>query len=269
MNNLQQLPNVDYGLYLLAKVVFNSDPQKKQRIKVEIPNLLEGEPDTLPWLSKIGDGWLGYGATFGRMEVPPVGAWVTVKFEGGDLSYGKCVGSTPVAETNLGPLETNYPFRYGFRDPAGNYFYTDTTTGSVDVEFHHKSGTSIHIADNGALTLNVANNETITVNGNLSTTVTGNMSATVSGNMSATVSGAATFAVSGSITSSGSAWTHTGAMNLIGLLTVTGAMKASGSITDTYLTNTKTMSDMRTEYNIHTHVSFDGGGTTTVPTPQL
>lgn len=131
--------------------------------------------------------------------------------------------------------------------PAGEYWIV------------HRSGSTLKFHDSGDVELVAA--------GSLSAAVTGSVTATVAGSLNATVSGDATFAIAGSLTSSAAAWTHTGAMNLIGLLSVTGAIRASTSITDTYPTNTKTMGDMRTVFNTHTHA--ENGTTTSTPTPTI
>lgn len=213
MNNLQTLEATNYSQFFLAKVVFNEDPLRKQRVKVVIPQLLEGDAASLPWLLSIKPMGMGFGANFGTMNVPPVGSWVVVKFENGELSYGQCLGSTPVGESSLGPLETNYPFRYGFVDPAGNHLYVDTTNGSTDVEFRHNSGTTFHIRNNGKaeativndLSVSVANNAVVQVNGNVTLTVTG------------------------SITSSAGVWNHTGDVNVTGTITGSVDVVANGT----------------------------------------
>lgn len=213
MNNLQSLQSTDYTQFFLAKVVFNNDPTLKQRIKVTIPQLLEGDTELLPWVLAIKPVGFGFGDTFGVMSVPPLGSWVVVRFEAGELSYGQCLGSTPVGESSLGPLETNYPFRYGFRDPAGNHFYVDTTPGSVDLEFRHKSGTTFHIRDNGKTEATVVNDLVVTVSNNANVTVHGNV----------------TLTVDGGITSSANVWNHTGDVNVTGTITATVDVLAAGT----------------------------------------
>lgn len=61
----------------------------------------------------------------------------------------------------------------------------------------------------------------------------------------------------GTLTSSAPQWNHTGN------ITVMGNIKASGDITDTYQTNTRTMAGMRTVYNGHTHSDPQGGNVST------
>jgi hypothetical protein len=251
MNNINQLDSPDYSKRFLAKVVDNNDPLKKQRIKVTIPNLLEGDAANLPWLARISPTGLGYGPSYGSVMVPAVGSWVVVRFEEGKLEYGHFDGSTPMGSAFVSPLMTNYPFRYGFQDPVGNYFYVDTTPGSETASFVHKSGTILTIAANGAVTINTASNEQVTINGNLTAHVTGNAGVTVDGNFN--------MAVGGSMTTSAVSWTHTGPTNILGnthitgATTVTGNIGATGSITDTTGSNSKSMKDTRDTYNTHTH----------------
>jgi phage gp45-like len=266
MNNLNSLEGVNYQQYFMAKVVANDDPTKKQRIKVIIPMLLDEDTPNLPWVGMITDPDLGYGTNYGRMSVPVVGSWVVVRFENGQLTYGQCIGSMPQQETQLPDLEVNYPNRYGFRDPAGNQFYVDLTPGSMTLEFKHKSGTKIEVVDNGAVNITSVSDVNVDVTGNVTTSVSGNMDATIGGNLSASIGGNANFSVSGSITSSAASWNHTGAMNLLGNLAVTGNIGATGNIIDTTGSNSKTMANIRSTYNTHTHPETgDGGGTTLVP----
>lgn len=69
--------------------------------------------------------------------------------------------------------------------------------------------------------------------------------------------GTVTLVSAGTLTSSAPQWNHTGN------ITVTGDIKASGDITDTYLTNTRTIGGMRTVYNGHTHTDPQGGSVST------
>jgi hypothetical protein len=227
----------------LATVTDTADPLQQQRIKVTVPGLLEGANESLPWVMPLHPSLFGTGATYGQFGVPPVGAKVIVYFQGDDLLYGVTVGTVPMQSADLGPLKENYPMRYGWRDPAANYFYVDTTPGATTVKFEHKSGTTIEIADNGTIavfskmnvTVNVTEqaviqtgkDATLYVMGNLSATVLGNAAVQVGGNLSASASGSGTLNFGGGLTTAAPSWSHTGPLALAGTLAVTGAMTAA------------------------------------------
>lgn len=147
LNSISQIESADYKVCMLAQVVDNVDPDKKQRIKVRVPMLLDQPKEQLPWVLRVSDSPFGFGANFGTVSVPPIDAWVMVYFEQGNLLYGQWIGSTPLKETSLPVLEENYPHRYGMRDPKGNHFYVDTQAGTV--QFQHHTGTRIDVANNG------------------------------------------------------------------------------------------------------------------------
>ncbi len=153
-NSVQQLESDSYEGYYVATVVDNNDPKKLQRVRVNIPELMEGASALLPWIAPIQKAVFGFGNTSGTVSVPEVGSQVVVQFQEGDLSYGLMLGAIPSKVFELpGELSTNYPKRYGWKDPAGNVFYVDTTSGSNDVEFKHVSGTTIHINNAGEVTV--------------------------------------------------------------------------------------------------------------------
>ncbi len=65
------------------------------------------------------------------------------------------------------------------------------------------------------------------------------------------------------------AWNHTGPLNLTGLMTVIGAIRATADITDFYLSGSPySMRSFRILYNSHTHHENDVGGETNQPTQQ-
>lgn len=219
-NSAMQLEQSEYTKPFLAQVVENNDPDKRQRIKVRIPGLLDGTVEFLPWVlpkhdTRFGTG-TGSNGPYGHQYVPPVGALVVVRFQEGELAYGLTDGMIP--SVGIDVLQTNYPNRYGLRDPGGNHFYVDTQSG--DVEFRHKSGTTVHIQGDGAVSVTCVKDLTATVQQNLTATVQQNLNATVSGNTSVNTSGNTDLHTSGTMNLQSG-----GAMNLTagGNLKLTGA----------------------------------------------
>ena len=139
---------------------------------------------------------------------------------------------------------------------AGLRFHDDAMVppivGAGEILIRHQSGSLLKFQANGDVELATARD----------------LRATVGGSLTAQVAGNATFAVTGSVTSSAAAWNHTGAMNLLGNLAVTGNIGATGNIVDLSGSNSKTMANMRTVYNTHTHPETGTGGGTTNPPNQ-
>lgn len=239
-------PDMVGSTFFIAKVVDNEDPLQKQRVRVLIPGLLEGETENLPWLLPVQHAPWGAGvaANVGTMGVPHVDDLIVVVFQHGDLNRGLWLGATTFNQQSLGVLLTNYPRRYGFVDHVQNHFYIDTTDGQTDVEFRHNSGTTIHIRDTGTIDIHVVEDVNtqvdrhvnLTVNGNVTglvqgtadLTVEGNVTATLNSNLQATVNGSATISVQGGIVSDSPTWAHTGNINIDGLVTVTQDVVADG-----------------------------------------
>lgn len=91
------------------------------------------------------------------------------------------------------------------------------------------TGSSIKFSNDGQMITITNGNNTITVDGDMNITVSGEVSINAP------------------------------------QVTINGDLRVSGSVTDNYNTNTKTMSDMRTAYNAHAHIS-NGNGNLTDPT---
>lgn len=170
--------------YLLARVVENNDPLFMQRIKVVIPEKLEGGVDDLPWLLPLHPHVAGFGTTYGVVNVPPVGAQVTVEFQNGSPYYGLVIGSVPEKRFDPGPLKTNYPNRRGWIDPQGNYFYIDNTAGQNEIEVFHASGTRLRILNSGEVQIFTQSNTKIDVTGNADVSVRGSTSVQSDGALS-------------------------------------------------------------------------------------
>lgn len=194
LNNLNETKTASY---ILARVVENNDPLFLQRVKVAIPTVLEGNVEDLPWLMPLHAHVGGFGLTHGVVDIPPIGAQVVVEFQNGSPYYGLVLGSVPEKRSEMEPLMVNYPNRRGWMDPSGNYFYIDSTEESVEVEFHHKSGTSIKILDSGEVQILTVSNTSVDVQGNATVNVTGNTEVTVEGDASVAVSGATEIASAG------------------------------------------------------------------------
>lgn len=229
-NNMQQFGAPDYTGLFLATVKDNNDPEQRQRVKVSIPRLLEGNVADLPWVSPILDAPFGMTSDSGVMNVPALGALVVVQFQNGDLNYGVIAGSIHSQQhTPNAALLLNYPKRRGWRDIAGNLFWIDTTAGSVEVHYQHPSGTTIHI--NNAGEVEVTNTTKVTVN---------TAEAYVNASTKVDVTAPNTNVI--------------GNLNVTGVTTLVGNVAASGG---TFTHNTKNVGAA------HIHSGVQSGGSTT------
>ena len=151
-NNLNQFESPDYTVPFMGKVIDNKDPKKLQRVKVEVPNLLTGSPEDLPWCFPAQHSLFGMTDTAYSVGVPVIGSYVMIEFQSGDIHYGMVKSCLHTAKSEVsGELATNYPNRRGWLDPSNNLFYIDITSGQVIVHFLHKSGTRLTIQDNGKI----------------------------------------------------------------------------------------------------------------------
>lgn len=166
-------------MYHLGVVVENNDPKRMQRIKVNIPNKMEAPIEELDWIGPISRSPFGVGDSFGTMCVPALGSVVIVYFQGGNIKYGLHEGSAISVKFTPHPeLLINYPRRYGFCDPAGNYMYIDYTPDQVSMHLYHKSGTNFDIDNEGNVVGHVVKNTTIKIDGDTSIETDGNTTIT-------------------------------------------------------------------------------------------
>ena len=213
-NNSNQVEAPDYSGYFIGTVVANNDPTFRQRIKVTIPELLTGAEPMLPWVAPVLQSEFGVTPSAGVMQVPAIGSVVRVEFQNGELYYGLASGYLHTANHSpASELLVNYPARHGWKDPAGNLFYVDHTSGQVDVHFRHVSGTTIHIANDG--------NVSVTTPQSLIVTATNNVTVNC---VNATVNASASVAVNTPLTA------VSGNMTVGGTVVVGGAISAGGSI---------------------------------------
>lgn len=190
LDNINEQDKPNYSGYFIGTVVYNDDPEHIERIKVTIPSLFVGAPDTLPWLGKkkaelFPDSTNGTYGTFGL--VPKVGDQVIVEFQDSNPLYGLYSGMPHQSNERVAEALVNYLYRYGFKDPAGNLFMVDTKPGAVEILIQHVSGTLLRINNSGSIDL---------------------------------------LAI-GDITSSSPQWNHTGPVNITGNVAVTGGITST------------------------------------------
>lgn len=196
--SLHDLKPLDSNRLLVGIVVDNNDPTKKQRIRVQIPGVLEGEDTSLlPWMAPRHMSPYGIGDDFGVQRIPRIGSRVYVSFQDGDGSFGEYLADVVSASvTPPDELLTNYPNRVGMFTPLGDLMYLDMTSG--DMMMRRVSGTSVKIDGAGNMVVVCAGNFTHTIKGNYTLVVEGDSTQMCSGNLTSTVSGDAGLLVEGS-----------------------------------------------------------------------
>lgn len=160
-----------------GKVVYNNDPLKLQRIKVIIPEFLEGINidknkkradqeilDCLPWITPFE-----HYTAFGRaIVVPEINDYVKVTFPYNDAHLGFYDNSyfihenNALAKTHAPVFNVDYPKTVGYEDSTGTYLAINKEQKYMD--FKHNSGFRIQINQNGKCEITVPDNLEIEVN---------------------------------------------------------------------------------------------------------
>lgn len=138
-----------------GKVVDNKDPEMKCRIKVQIPGLLEGSIDDLPWCLPVFNSGFGESDKFTHIIIPEIGTELAIEFPSGDTQLPHYSSRWHINEVPE-PFKTNYPDRYGYIDRNGTYYYNDKKT--KEFKFHHYSGFEFIIDDKGNFRLETPGN---------------------------------------------------------------------------------------------------------------
>ena len=170
-NNLNEQNNAYEGRMFIGTVVDNNDPKKLTRVKATVLNLYEGAKELLPWIAPSGNGIIpndpkgSYGT---QILPPPIGSEIIIVLQDGNPQYGMWPGS-PLRKA-VSELTSIYPFGYGFKDPKGNWFLTNTKTG--EVKYIHNTGTSIVISKDGAINVRSVKDINIHADGDIRMTAT-------------------------------------------------------------------------------------------------
>jgi len=179
INSLIDVPDRDYdGVYFEGTVVDNNDPDKLERVRISCPGLYEGSDTTMfPWARSIRRMMFGGGQHVGQFGVPIIGTTVSFILDQGDPHHPIYLGYSLKDGNQVTEAGTNYPNRYGFKDPNGNLFYIDMTTKTVHFT-HGNSGMTIDIAADGSITVNTPARATITSTGDITFTSQGKVQIT-------------------------------------------------------------------------------------------
>lgn len=134
-------------------VVFNEDPKKIGRVKVEIPELLEGEVENLPFvLPKV----FSPNPEGTSLNVPEVGSKIWIEFLNGDiyLPFYKAFYNSELTylsspKGGIDEFQEKYPNVYGYLDSTGTYVKIDKENRFMEIQ--HTSGIKISFNKKGEL----------------------------------------------------------------------------------------------------------------------
>ncbi|MFO1434526.1 MAG: phage baseplate assembly protein V [Candidatus Competibacteraceae bacterium] len=146
----------------------NRDPEKRGRLKLRVPSVLDQEETdwALPCLP------YGGGAGYGLFLVPPPGAQVWVEFEEGDLHRplwtGTCWQQTGDVPTDAAKSP---PTAHLLQTPAGHLVQLDDENGARQLRLHHAGGAELLIDNDGIVTLTDSNGATVTLDAKASAVV--------------------------------------------------------------------------------------------------
>lgn len=169
VNQAVQKPNSQIGgTKLLGYVIDDADPDKRQRVRIRIPQLHKGVPDNeLPWAVYRAEGQHNSGAGAGSVRVPTKGSKVYSSFDDNDPHHPYYGGSPTTDDVNKDNelLQEDYPNTYGQIDQAGNMWKVNTQQNTMQLK--HVSGMAFDIGSGGDVTIASPGNVTISAKGNL------------------------------------------------------------------------------------------------------
>ena len=150
-------------------VIDNGDPDKRQRVRVRVPQLHRNLPDDkIPWTMPMNNSnQANAGVGVGGVQVPPKGAKMNFSITDNDPHNPMTNGSVTTDDANKDNelLQENYPHTYGTVDQAGNKDATNTELNTQTKT--HKSGATHHTDGGGSQSQFSPGDITIAAKGNI------------------------------------------------------------------------------------------------------
>lgn len=140
-----QKPTRHLSKRYIGTVVSNDDPKNLGRIKVAIPNLLEGETANLPWCVRKKGSTLGSSTSAGVWAVPKVGAKVEIEFVNEDQYFPEYTDAPDSTSSRPGSFS---------KDSIGieaEGFSVSYDRQSKQFEIEHPTGTKVIIKPDGSV----------------------------------------------------------------------------------------------------------------------
>lgn len=148
-NLIRQMDRKKYGKFR-ATVVDNQDPEKKGRLKLQIPSILGTQQSdwALPCVP------FGGGADHGFFMIPNVESQVWVEFEEGDIDRPIWTGTFWQQDMDI-PQEGDVDEMTTrlIKTPSGHILQFDDKEGEEKIKLHHKTQAELTIDENGTLKL--------------------------------------------------------------------------------------------------------------------
>lgn len=237
---------------LIGTVTSNTDPLNVGRIQVSIPDLYNPEAGEVPWVGRSHQSPFGFGTStkgqYGTYGYPQIGTKVRVTLQHGDEHYPTFEPLQVKPDANAAFASPNV---WGFTDPDGNTVIYDMAAHTY--RFITAGGAVINIDANGKRITQV-NGDVETSNGDWTINVTGK--ATINSSSDAEVNSQASIR----LTAVGNAFYTATNHVFVGPVTANETITAAGDIIDlTGSGNVKTVGNMRTVYDTHTHRYDDNG----------
>jgi len=167
-------------------VVARDDPDKHNRIKVDLPYIYGSIPvDEIPWAYPCSASYPtsnkgqtgaangtkpGQTGAGGQTNVPPLGSPVIVAFEGGDHRYPMYFGGAPTKPQGLTPTPQyafskngTSPNNYSYTSPNGSMVHLDNRPGAEKIIAIAPTGDYVSISHAGLI--EVKGKKTVSVKG--------------------------------------------------------------------------------------------------------
>lgn len=172
-----------YGNYR-GEVVDVEDPLKVGRIRVRVFGVYDDlEDEEIPW-AIFADPFMGGNKDVGGFWIPDEEDHVWVFFEEGCHMHPVFWAGAP-AQPHMPDekIPTEYPRNRVFKTKQGHLIELDDSEGDTRIHVYHRSGTELHMFDNGDMHEIVKGNYTRVVYGNHEEYIAGNKTDYVMGNI--------------------------------------------------------------------------------------
>lgn len=227
---LQKNRNMEYMHRGIVSV--NNDPKKLGRVKVIIPDMIEGSTSLLPWVAPLNPYFLGGKSNNGFFSVPDVGSEVAVIFPFRDIYFGFYVGYWISEASRTTKFDEDYPNSFGWTDKLGDLYRVNKKQGYV--YFYHHSGTYYKIDKQGNITVYSKKKITVTAEDDITVYGKKNLDVTADGKTTLTTPSAEVYCDNIYIQgrTKETEITISGNVSITGNVSVQGNISAAGTIVD-------------------------------------
>lgn len=156
-----------------GSVIDNEDPEKLGRVKVRMPYHQGVSDDLIPWSRAAHTDVANAGDGVGSTNIPPIGAKVMARHDGGNPYHPTYQGAAPVHDvySNEGKgtvhadQKGDYPHVRGHTDAAGNTFQVNTKEGKESITQTHITGSTSSTDKDGNMQVASAKDAVVSAKG--------------------------------------------------------------------------------------------------------